>query len=169
MTDAPLVLYQDVVRPEWVDYNRHFNVAFYVRAFDFATDAFFDHAGVYLDYIERTGCSLYVREMHVSYHREMKEGAPMRFETQVLDVDAKRLHLFHFMYHDAEDYLAATNEIMCMHVDTATGRSAPFPEEVVEPGPARLPGSPCPIRVPHVHGRTATGRWPRSPRIGWRR
>ena len=127
MTDAPLVLYRDVVRPEWVDYNRHFNVAFYVRAFDFATDAFFDHAGVYLDYIERTGCSLYVREMHVSYHREMKEDAPMRFETQILDVDAKRLHLFHFMYHDAEGYLAATNEIMCMHVDTATGRSAPFP------------------------------------------
>ena len=129
MIDAPLALYRDVVRPEWVDYNRHFNVAFYVRAFDFATDAFFDHAGLYLDYIERTGCSLYVREMHVSYHREMEEGAPMRFETRVLDVDAKRLHLFHFMYHDAERYLAATNEIMCMHVDTATGRSTPFPPD----------------------------------------
>ena len=107
MIEAPLVLYRDVVRPEWVDYNHHLNVAFYVRAFDFATDAFFDHVGLYLDYIERTGCTLYVREMHVSYHREMKEGAPMRFETQVLDVDEKRLHLFHFLYHDAEDYLAA--------------------------------------------------------------
>ena len=53
----------------------------------------------------------------------------MRFETQVLDVDEKRLHLFHFMYHDTQDYLAATNEIMCMHVDTATGRSAPFPPD----------------------------------------
>ena len=130
--DTPLVLYRDVVRPEWVDFNHHLNVAFYVRAFDFATDAFFDHAGLYLDYIERTGCTLYVREMHVSYHREMKESAPMRFETQVLDVDEKRLHLFHFMYHDAEGYLAATNEIMCMHVDTATGRSAPFPPDRLE-------------------------------------
>ena len=126
MSHPPLVLYRDVVRPEWVDYNHHLNVAFYVRAFDFATDAFFDHAGVYLDYIERTGCTLYVREMHVSYHREMKEGAPMRFETRVLDADEKRLHLFHSLYHDTDDYLAATNEIMCMHVDTATRRSAPF-------------------------------------------
>ena len=131
MIDAPLELYRDVVRPEWVDYNHHLNVAFYVRAFDLATDAFFDHAGLYLDYIERTGCTLYVREMHVSYHREMKEGAPMRFETRVLDVDEKRLHLFHSLHHDAEGYLAATNEILCMHVDTATGRSTPFP-------PARL-------------------------------
>ena len=129
MSDAPLVLYRDVVRPEWVDYNHHLNVAFYVRAFDFATDALFDHAGLYLDYIERTGCTLYVREMHVSYHREMKEGAPMRFETRILDVDEKRLHLFHRLYHDAEGYLAATNEILCMHVDTAIGRSAPFPPD----------------------------------------
>ena len=132
MSHPPLVLYRDVVRPEWVDYNRHLNVAFYVRAFDFATDAFFDYTGLYLDYIERTGCTLYVREMHVSYHREMKEGAPMRFETQVLDVDEKRLHLFHSLYHDAEGYLAATNELMCMHVDTATGRSTPFPPDRLE-------------------------------------
>ena len=129
MSAAPLVLYRDVVRPEWVDYNHHLNVAFYVRAFDFATDAFFKHAGLYLDYIERTGCSLYVREMHVSYHREMTEGAPMRFETQVLNADGKRLHLFHFLYHDTDGYLAATNELMCMNVDTATGRSAPFPPD----------------------------------------
>ena len=132
MSHPPLVLYRDVVRPEWVDFNHHLNVAFYVRAFDFATDAIFDHAGLYLDYIERTGCTLYIREMHVSYHREMKEGAPMRFETQVLDVDEKRLHLFHSLYHDAEGYLAATNELMCMHVDTATGRSTPFPPDRLE-------------------------------------
>ena len=56
----------------------------------------------------------------------------MRFETQVLEIDPKRLHLFHCMYQDAEGYLAATNEIMCMHVDTATGRSAPFPPDRLE-------------------------------------
>ena len=39
MIDAPLVLYRDVVRPEWVDYNHHLNVAFYVRAFDIALHA----------------------------------------------------------------------------------------------------------------------------------
>ena len=132
MIDAPLVLYRDVVRPEWVDYNHHLNVAFHVRAFDLATDAFLAYAGLYLDYIERTGCTLYVREMHVSYHREMKEGAPMRFETQVLDVDAKCLHLFHSLYHDVEDSLSSTNEIMCIHVDTATGRSAPFAPDRLE-------------------------------------
>ena len=98
MNGSPLALYRDVVRPEWIDHNHHLNVAFYVRAFDLATDAFFAYAGISPDYIERTGCSLYVLEMHVSYHREMKEGTPMRFETQVLDVDEKRIHFFHYLY-----------------------------------------------------------------------
>ena len=56
-------------------------------------------------------------------------GAPMRFETQLLAVDEKRLHLFHHLYRDEEGHLAATNELMLMHVDTATGRSAPFPPD----------------------------------------
>ncbi|NJN47440.1 MAG: thioesterase-like protein, partial [Candidatus Competibacteraceae bacterium] len=33
----PLTLYQDVVPPEWIDYNGHMNVAYYVLAFDRAT------------------------------------------------------------------------------------------------------------------------------------
>lgn len=64
MSDAPLASYRDVVRPGRVDYDHHLDVAFYDRAFDFATDAFFDHAGPYLDSIERTGCPRYAREMH---------------------------------------------------------------------------------------------------------
>ncbi|MGE5442037.1 MAG: thioesterase family protein, partial [Bacteroidota bacterium] len=32
----------EVVRPEWVDYNGHMNVAFYVLVFDHATDATVD-------------------------------------------------------------------------------------------------------------------------------
>ena len=43
--EVPLQIYRDKVRPEWIDYNGHMNVAYYVLAFDYATDAFFDHLG----------------------------------------------------------------------------------------------------------------------------
>lgn len=43
--DAPLRLYRDTVRPEWIDYNGHMNLAYYVVAFDLATDAFLDFLG----------------------------------------------------------------------------------------------------------------------------
>ena len=46
----------------------------------------------------------------------------------VCDADEKRLHMFHAMYHETEGYLAATNELMGLHVDLTQRRSAPFPE-----------------------------------------
>ena len=43
---TPLELYTDTVRPEWIDYNGHMNVAYFVLAFDYATDAFLEFLGM---------------------------------------------------------------------------------------------------------------------------
>jgi len=43
---APLDRYRDVVRPEWIDHNRHMNVGYYLVVFDFATDEFFRWVGL---------------------------------------------------------------------------------------------------------------------------
>ncbi len=55
----------------------------------------------------------------------------MRFETQLLDHDAKRLHYMHMMYHAEEGYLASTNELISLHVDMTARRSAPMPAEIL--------------------------------------
>jgi acyl-CoA thioester hydrolase len=49
--------------------------------------------------------------------------------TQILDCDDKRLHFFHRMYHATEGYLAATTEILSVHVDMESRRTAPFPDQ----------------------------------------
>ena len=38
--------YQGKVLPEWIDHNGHMNLAYYVLAFDLATDEFFDGFGL---------------------------------------------------------------------------------------------------------------------------
>lgn len=126
-----LRLHTEVVRPEWIDYNGHMNLAYYVLAFDHATDVFFDRVGLDAAYRERTGCSPFLLETHVSYHDEMKQGDSMSFETQLLGHDHKRLHFFHFMYHTKQKFLAATTELMFMNIDTQRGRSAPIPDDVL--------------------------------------
>jgi acyl-CoA thioester hydrolase len=73
-----------------------------------------------------------VLETHVTYDREMRQGAPMRFATQLLERDAKKLHLFHEMFHAEQGYLAATNETIVMNIDYASRRSAPWPAPVAE-------------------------------------
>jgi len=127
-----LELHRESVDPAWIDHNGHMNLAYYVLAFDHATDAFFDYLGLGVAYLEANNCSTFALESHVTYDRELKAGDPMRFETQLLDHDAKRLHYMHMMYHAEEGYLASTNELVSLHVDMTQRRSAPMPQSVIE-------------------------------------
>lgn len=129
-TNRPLELYADKVRPEWIDYNGHMNVAYYVLAFDLATDAFLDFIGLTSDVIAATNSSTFVLDMNVSYKREVVEGDPLKFSTQIIDADEKRIHYVHCMYHGLEGYLAATNEILLAHVDMTSRRIAPMPDKL---------------------------------------
>ena len=125
-----LALHKERVQPEWIDYNGHMNVAYYVLAFDHATDAFLDHVGMGKAYFAETNCSVFTAEAHVTYEQEVKLDDPLRFETQVLGADAKRIHYFHSMYHEEQGYLASTNELMILHVDMSERRVVPMPDSV---------------------------------------
>ncbi len=127
----PLELHTGIVLPEWIDYNGHMNVAYYVLAFDLATDAFLDYVGLDQAYKKDANCTTFVVDMNVSYKGEVLEGDPLRFTTQVLNADEKRLHYFHCMYHAEKGYLAATNEIMTVHISLATRRVAPMRDDVL--------------------------------------
>ncbi len=128
--DAPLEVHRETVRPEWIDYNGHMNVAYYVLAFDHAVDRLFDLIDLGIDYVRRSNNSSFVLETQVGYLQEVVAGDPLRFELQLLDHDAKRLHYFLRMYHAEQGYLAATSEQLSVHVDLDARRSAPMPEAV---------------------------------------
>ena len=131
MTDnAPLELYSCVVRPEWIDYNGHMNVAYYLLAFDQATDVFFDHIGLDQAYKSDANSTTFALDINISYLGEVLEGDPLRFTTQLLDADEKRLHFFHNMYHAEKGYLAATNEILSVHISLETRRVAPMRDDL---------------------------------------
>lgn len=129
---APLELHRDEVRPEWVDYNGHMNVAYYVLVFDQATDRLLESIGLDGEGRERHGGSVFVVEAHISYGREVLEGEPLGVSTQVLAIDAKRLHFFHRMYHRETGDEVATSEWLGLYVDTTARRAAPMPEPVFE-------------------------------------
>lgn len=127
---APLELHTETVVPDWIDYNGHMNVAYYVLAFDHATDAFLDSLGLDESYRTRTNCSTFAVEAHITYKREVGEGDELRFTTQLLGFDAKRIHFIHHMYHARDGFLAATNEWLSLHVDLTTRRVSSFPEDI---------------------------------------
>lgn len=123
---APLALYSTPVQPEWVDYNGHMSESCYLLVFGNNSDAFFRYFGIDEAYRDG-GHSLYTVETHLHNLREVAEGEPLRLTLQLLDLDDKRLHLFHAMYHGESGALLATAEQMLVHVDMRAGRSAPLP------------------------------------------
>ena len=129
---APFDSYRDVVRNEWVDRNGHLNMGYYVVVFDFATDAWLDYLGLDTEHRRSQQVATFSLESHVTYAREVRGGDELRFTTRLLGFDAKRIHYFHEMYAARENTLAATNELVSLHVSQETRRSAPMAPEVLE-------------------------------------
>jgi acyl-CoA thioester hydrolase len=121
--------YRTEVVPQWVDYNSHLSEAYYVLIFGFATDQLLDVIGMDEEYRRANELSMYTVEAHISYLREVAEGAPVRVTTRLLDVDSKRLHLAHRMLTE-DGTLAATEELMLCCVDTSNGRSTTLPGDI---------------------------------------
>ena len=127
---APLWLWKETVRPEWVDYNGHLNEAYYVLIFSHATDAFMSHIGLEPDAEARKTNSLYTLETHIRYLDECKEGDEVTVATQLIGFDIKRYHSFQTMYLAGTERLLATAEMILLHVDMSGPRAAAFPEDV---------------------------------------
>jgi acyl-CoA thioester hydrolase len=144
---SPVVEYQDVVRPEWIDSNGHMNLAYYVVVFDLATDRLYATLGIGDAYREATGNSCFTAETHTIYEREVRVGERLRVHTWLLGSDAKRLHYFHELFHVDSGERSAAQELMALHIDMRIRRVAPFPEDrrealaaaVVRYAPAELP------------------------------
>jgi acyl-CoA thioester hydrolase len=116
-----------VVPEAWIDYNGHMMDAYYCVAFTEATEAFLDHVGLGAAYRAESGCGMYTVEGHVCFVKSVRGGAAIRYESQLLGWDDKRLHLFHQMVEPGSGDQIATNELMFLHVDLATERVTPMP------------------------------------------
>jgi acyl-CoA thioester hydrolase len=143
----PVIEYQAVVRPEWIDSNGHLNLAYYVVVFDFATDALYAALNIGDVYRETTGNSCFTAETHTLYEREVHLGDKLLVKAWLLGADTKRLHYFHEMFHVESGERAAVQELMALHIDMAVRRVAPYPAQqyaalqraVHEYAPATLP------------------------------
>ena len=77
---------------------------------------------------------LYLRalELHTVFHRELGRNERYAVETRVLDFDTKRIHIFHEVKNATEGFLAASFEVVTIHVDLKLRRSKVLPSVIVE-------------------------------------
>ena len=126
MVRAPLCS----VLPGWVDHYGHMNLAYYLVAFDLATDALWPALGLGKGF-QAKGLGTFAAESWQAYTWEVTEGAPLAFDSEVLSFDAKRLLCRHTMYHAGEGWQAAENEVLYLCVDLTARRVSAWPEDVL--------------------------------------
>lgn len=119
------------VQPEWIDYNGHMNVAYYLMAFDKALDEVFDLLGVGEDQARAKNMGPMALQSQLHYLSEMKLGEEFACDFRILDFDRKRIHFFTTMTALADGRETATYESVSMNVDLIARRSAPYPDDAL--------------------------------------
>jgi betainyl-CoA thioesterase len=154
MIDAPLALHRATVPAQWVDYNGHMSEWCYLLLVGEGADAFFRYVGINETY-RAAGHSLYTAETHLHHLRESSLGDRLTVPLQLLDVGPKSLHLFHTVRNEVTGSDVATAEQLLVHVEMASGRVVPMPDdlrgrlEAIMRAHAELP---MPAAVGHVMG-----------------
>lgn len=138
------------VKPEWIDYNGHLNMAYYNVLFDMCADEVYEQLGFGPDYHKTTGNTTYVAEFHVAYLRELHVNDPVTVTFQMIDCDVKRFHSYQEIWH-RDGWLAATGEALTLHVDQSGPHVAPMPDDILK-------------KVTHLHATHAD--LPRPDRVG---
>ncbi len=115
------------VKPAWLDANGHMNVAFYLQAFDDGGEVFFRDCGIGWDYTHAGVGSVFMSSCDLDFHRELFGGDTIRVTTRLIDWRPKLVHTWQEIYHHDEGYLAATAEMLFVHIAFANRRSAPMP------------------------------------------
>ena len=129
---AGIPIYETAILPEWIDYNGHLRDAYYGLIVSLATDALMDRVGLDAAYRARTGCTLYTLEMHLHYLHEVHRSDTVRVSVRLEGADHKRIHATFEMRRSGDPALAASAEVMLLHVQQASDKvaAAPFPPQV---------------------------------------
>ena len=129
---AGIPIYTSAIQPEWIDYNGHLRDAYYGVIVSSAVDALMDRVGLDEGYRARSGCTLYTLEMHLNYLQEVHQSDTAMVHLRVAGLDHKRILAAFEIVRSGKPGVAATAEVMLLHVRREADKvaSAPFPPEV---------------------------------------
>ena len=128
-----LKLSNQVVKPEWIDYNGHMNVAYYTLAFDNVMDELLArHLGIDHDFVTQNKMGPFALQSNFTYLAEMHQGDLFYGSARILDYDHKKMHLFATLHNRKDNVLSATWEGLSINVDHNTRSAIPFPTEILK-------------------------------------
>ena len=118
---------------DWIDYNNHMNVSYYLLIFDkFGADVLNDTFKMGEHSAKTTGKSTMNVESNSTYNQELKIDDVVDVNLVYLDHDKKRLQYKMEMIHKEKKYLASTIEVLALYVDLNTRKVVEFETEKLQ-------------------------------------
>ena len=118
---------------EWIDYNNHMNVSYYLLIFDkYGADTLNNIFKMGEHSAKTTGKSTMIVESNITYNQELKVNDEVDINLIYFDHDKKRLQNKMEMIHKEKKYLASTIEILALYVDLNSRKVSEFENEKVE-------------------------------------
>jgi acyl-CoA thioester hydrolase len=118
---------------DWIDYNNHMNVSYYLLMFDmYGAETLNNIFKMGEHSAKTTGMSTMVVETNITYDGELKIDDEVNINLTYFDHDKKRLQYKMEMIHKTKNYLASTIEVLALYVDLNTRKVTEFEEEKVQ-------------------------------------
>jgi acyl-CoA thioester hydrolase len=116
---------------EWVDYNNHLNMAYYVLIFDQACEVLLEKFKMGAVSAENERRSTMVVETNTRYISEVKKGDEVDIMLTFFDHDKKRLHLSLDMIEKQTNKISASIEWLSLYVNLETRKVTEFENEKI--------------------------------------
>jgi len=122
---------QKVIK-DWIDYNDHMNVSYYLLMFDkYGADTLNNIFKMGEHSAKTTMKSTMMVESHITYNQELLLNDEVDINLIYFDHDKKRLLYKMEMIHKEKKYLASTIEVLALYVDLDKRKVAEFEKEKV--------------------------------------
>jgi acyl-CoA thioester hydrolase len=125
-----IVTYRGIIYPWHCDHMGHMNVMWYAGKFDEASWHLLANLGLTQSRFRRDGSGMAAVQQNIAYKRELHAGDLVTVHSAVLEVHEKSIHMSHQMRNDETEEIAATADIVGVHIDAAARRSRPLPSDI---------------------------------------
>jgi acyl-CoA thioester hydrolase len=125
-----VMTHRGVVYPWHCDHMGHMNVMWYTSKFDEACWQLLSMLGLTASRFAQDCTGMAAVEQHTRYKRELHAGDAVTIRSVLLEIKEKSIRMMHEMRHDTSGEVAATTEIVAVHIDATIRRATPIPEDV---------------------------------------
>ena len=127
-----VVLTNKKIIKDWIDYNGHMNLSYYILVFDMGAEVILSKFEMGEHSAKTTKKSTMVVETRTNYLKEVKENEEVIISLSYFDHDKKRLHYKLEMYEKSNNNLSATTEVLALYMNLNERKVSEFEKEKIK-------------------------------------